>query len=142
MVRCDNMAVVQISNLQKCQDPTLLHLMRSLHFYTALLDIRLRQITYRGGVQNCVADAISRNHLQVMRNLSPGADKEPTKVPSCLWQLLVTQRPDWRSPTWRHRLKTRLEVPYLEALAQDQTGGPLPGGTSSRPDWRSPTWRH
>ena len=49
MVRCDNMAVVQISNLQKCQDPTLLHLMRSLHFYTALLDIRLRQITYRGG---------------------------------------------------------------------------------------------
>ena len=30
---CDNMAVVQVVNSQKCKDPMLLHLLRCMHFY-------------------------------------------------------------------------------------------------------------
>lgn len=48
-VQCDNMAVVQVLNAQNCKDPTLLHLLRCIHFYTALLDIRIWAKAYTGG---------------------------------------------------------------------------------------------
>ena len=103
LVQCDNMAVVAAFNSLKCREPTMLHLMRCLHFFTAQLDIKLRA-EHLKGVLNIAADAVSRNHLQVFQDAVKGASQLPTAVPPQLWQLLVSQMPDWLSPTWRSLL--------------------------------------
>ena len=42
LVECDNMAVVFVINSLKCKDPTMLHSLWCLHFFTAQFDIKLR----------------------------------------------------------------------------------------------------
>ena len=90
LFRCDNMAVVQVVNSQKCKDPMLLHLLRCMHFYIALLDIRIRA-QHIEGEKNVIADAISRNRLQVLFQLNKEANLYPTLIPPSMWKLLVTQ---------------------------------------------------
>ena len=103
LVQCDNMAVVSVINTLKCKESTLLHLMRCLHFVTAQCDIKLRA-EHIQGVLNVAADAVSRNNLQVFRDVVRDASPHPVPVPPQLWQLLVTHMPDWLSPTWRSLL--------------------------------------
>ena len=103
LVQSDNMAVVHVINSLKCKDQSMLHLMRCLHFFTAQFDIKLRA-THIQGVLNIPADAVSRNNLQVFRETVPGSSLLPVPIPPQLWQLTVTQMPDWQSPTWRSLL--------------------------------------
>ena len=58
LIQCDNVAVVQVINVQKCKDPLLLHLM------LCLVDIGVKA-KHIPGIHNTAADAISRNYLQV-----------------------------------------------------------------------------
>ena len=98
------MAVVHVINSLKCKDQSMLHLMRCLHFFTAQFDIKLRA-THIQGVLNIPADAVSRNNLQVFREAVPGSSLIlPVPIPPQLWQLTVTQMPDWLSPIWRSLL--------------------------------------
>ena len=39
------------------------------------------------GIDNSIADAISRYNMQAFRNLAPHADPHPTLIPPFLWQL-------------------------------------------------------
>ncbi len=112
--KCDNMAVVQIVNAQNCRDPLLVQLLRYLHFYTAVLDIRVRA-NHIEGVNNSIADAISRNHLQVLFQLNKDANPTPTPIPRSTWELLFTQGQDWRSATWRSLLRTSLGTAWHQA---------------------------
>ena len=77
--------------------------MRCLHFFTAHHDIRMRAVHLAGSL-NVAADSVSRNNLQVFREVVPGAAPLPMAIPPPLWQLLVTQMSDWLSPTWRSLL--------------------------------------
>ena len=106
LVRCDNMAVVQILNAQNCKDQSLLYLMRCLHFFLALYDIRLRA-RHVEGTKNLIADAISRNLLQVLRQANPLARHEPMKIPPTILRLMA-EKPDWRSDTWKRLLRSSL----------------------------------
>ena len=114
LVRCDNMAVVQVINAQNCRDPSLLHLMRGLHFFSALYDIQLKA-QHIAGIQNTIADAISRNFLQILHRENPSINKTPETIPSSIWELLVTQRPDWCSAAWKSLLRTSLGTAWLQA---------------------------
>ena len=113
-VLCDNMAVVHILNALSSKDKSILHLMCCLHFFCAHFDIKLRAV-HISGVLNDIADAISRNHMQVFRRLLPSALPNLTPIPSPLWQMLVVQTPDWLSPTWRALLKSSLDGVSLQA---------------------------
>lgn len=113
-VHCDNMAVVQVVNAQNCRDPSLLHLMRCLHFYTAILDISIR-LEHIEGVKNVTADAISRNNLQVLFQQNSACKPQPTTIPASVQQLLITQRPDWQSNVWRALFKTSLSTVWQQA---------------------------
>lgn len=113
-VLCDNMAVVQVMNAQNCKDPTLLHLLRCLHFFTAVLDITI-WAKHIPGVKNTIADAVSRNHLQVFHQMVEGADPLPTTIPQETWELVVTKRPDWCSPSWKELLRSSLGAAWLQA---------------------------
>ena len=64
LARCDNMAVVEIIKAHTSKSPSIMHLLRCLHFFTAKWDIRL-EVEHIPGASNTVADAISRNLMQL-----------------------------------------------------------------------------
>jgi hypothetical protein len=103
-VQCDNMAVVQVLNSLTSRDPTLMHLLRCLHYYLALFNIHLRA-EHIPGVLNTVADCISRNMLQVFRQLVPRANPEPMPIPASLKEMMSTHHQNWLLPAWRALLK-------------------------------------
>ena len=57
------------------------------------------------GCENIIADAVSRNILQVMHRETSGLDLVPVVILQALWQLLVTCRPDWLSAHWNQLWK-------------------------------------
>ena len=105
MCRCDNMAVVNILYSRTSKDNTVMHLVRSLHFFLAHWDIKLTT-SHIAGKSNILADALSRNLMQVFCNQAPSAHKEGTTIPLLLQELLITERPDWCSEVWKRKLTT------------------------------------
>jgi hypothetical protein len=103
LVRCDNMAVVQVINALSCRDPTLMHLLRCLYYYCALFSIHIRA-EHIPGVHNAIADSVSRNLLQVFRQLLPQADLYPTALSPSLTHLLSPDHQAWLLPAWRQLL--------------------------------------
>ena len=101
--RCDNMAVVNILYSRTSKDSAIMHLVRSLHFFLAHFDIKLTA-SHIAGKSNDLADALSRNHMQVFYKLAPTAHKEGTTIPVILQEMLITERPDWCSQAWKQKL--------------------------------------
>ena len=103
LARCDNMAVVEILKTCTSKNPSIMHLLCCLHFFTAKWDIRL-EVEHIPGLANTVADAILRNFMQVFRREAPQANTTPIPILPSLWELVVSVQPDWTSPTWREKL--------------------------------------
>ena len=120
LVHCDNLAVVHMICSFTSKDPIILYLLQCLHFVLARFDIALRA-KHIPGVLNSIADAISRNHMQVLRRESPSLCQDPAKVPGPLLQLLVQQRPDWTSQAWKELLESSLETAWLPAHEKPMT---------------------
>ena len=80
-------------------------LIRCLHFITARFDLLLRA-THIAGIENSLADALSRNNLPFFFNHHSQANRTPSSIPSALLDLLVHSRPDWTSPTWNTMFNT------------------------------------
>ena len=57
------------------------------------------------GKLNVVADSISHN-IFPMQSIQLSQQPMPDPIPSPLWQLLVTERPDWTYVNWRELLRT------------------------------------
>ena len=104
---CDNAAVVSIIRTGWSKHDLSMHLMRSLSLFTAKQAISII-VDHIPGKNNVAADAISRGNLPLFFQQVPGAERVQTPVPQELWELLVVQRPDWTSETWRSRFSTIL----------------------------------
>ena len=113
-VLCDNMAVVNIITSNTSRDKLVMHLLRGLHFVSAFYSIQVK-IQHIAGSDNTIADAISRDHLQVFFNHAPAASPEPTPIPDPLWSILVSQQPDWLSATWQASLTSSLAIALQRA---------------------------
>ena len=95
---CDNEAVVFAIQGGYCREPGMAHMLRCLFYLEAKHDIKL-SARHVPGVNNGVADAISRNQLSMFYALAPQADRVPCQVPVNLVEGLVVQRP-WTSADW------------------------------------------
>lgn len=104
LVKCDNMAVVHVLASRTSRHSRVMHLLRCLYFLLAKWEISVHA-EHIPGVLNTAADAISRDNMQVFRQVAPQAHQEPAPIPTLVMQLLVTVRPDWTSPDWRSKLK-------------------------------------
>lgn len=105
---CDNAAVVAILKSGRSKDCRVMHLMRSLFFFTASFDIQLIG-GYIPGSINTAADALSRDNQSSFFSQVPSAKREPTVIPECLLQALVHGQPDWTSLSWTQLLKDFLQ---------------------------------
>ena len=78
--RCDNQSVMATINMGSCREAEALHLRRCLAFLEAKSQFHIMAVHIRG-VDNVVADALSRNRAHVACSLLQGAEQEPVAVP-------------------------------------------------------------
>ena len=99
LCHCDNEAAVHIFNSGTSKDPHAMALLRCLHFITAKFNLII-SAAHLPGSQNLLADALSRNNLNLFFANHPQASPCPALIPSPLIDLLILTKPDWISSTW------------------------------------------
>ncbi|KAJ1109655.1 hypothetical protein NDU88_007015 [Pleurodeles waltl] len=82
----DNQTVVHLVNSQKAKDEKVLKLLRVFLLCCLKFNI-LFKARHVPGINNDIADALSRFQWQRFRGLAPGADVQKTAIPGELWDL-------------------------------------------------------
>ena len=108
-VRCDNSAVVAILNWGNSQDLDVMHLVRCLPFIKAKYQFSLFAAPIPG-INNDLADALSRNKLPYFFCRHQQAARDPTPIPQELLDLTVISKPDWTSAQWTKVWSTTFAV--------------------------------
>ena len=134
--QCDNEAVVHIINTGTSRDPVVMSLMRCLHFIAARFNL-LISASHLAGVDNTLADALSRDNLPLFLHCRPQAHKLPSPIPPALLELLFHSKLDWTSPSWTGTFNS-IFSPHLPAApcvpmppASDDTPHSAPSTKSS-----------
>ena len=86
-MHCDNLGVVSLVNSGYSRVPQIMHLLRCLFFIRARFQLDVWAV-HVPGVQNSLADAISRNNLDAFLMQVPGATHHRRAVPPKLLELL------------------------------------------------------
>ena len=89
LFRSDNEAVVAILNSRTSKNPPIMHLVRSLLSAAAVHNFSFAAV-HVPGVENPIADALSRFRWQDFKRLAPWANASPTPVPSQLLEHLTS----------------------------------------------------
>ena len=101
---CDNAAIVTIIRSGSSKDPSAMHLLRCLFFFTTRYQVVLAS-AHIPGKCNEAADRLSRDSLSSFFQLVPDAKKRPSVLPQELLDALVIRKPDWTSLTWSVMLR-------------------------------------
>jgi len=87
LLRCDNQAVVDIISRQTSRDQPCMSLVRELVLRCLQHNILIKA-RHIPGVDNTIADALSRLQVPLFRKLAPTADATMTPIPTVAWELL------------------------------------------------------
>ena len=79
LVHCDNHAVVQIWRTGTSNNTALMQLVRTLFLIAATRNFNI-MLQHLPGVDNGIADALSRSQFHRFRSLAPDADEAPTPI--------------------------------------------------------------
>ncbi len=96
---CDNQAAVQVVASRTCRDKPLMHLLRCLFFLEAHFQCSL-VLAHIPGVQNALADDLSRNRLSSFLSKATSPELHPSPVDPALVELLLDPQADWTSRRW------------------------------------------
>lgn len=77
LFNCDNLATVEIIKKGRSKIQSIMKLMRSLTYHSAVNNYVVHA-QHNAGVRNCIADAISRYQMTRFRTLAPHANRTPT----------------------------------------------------------------
>lgn len=89
LFKCDNEAVVFIMNKRTSKIPAIMQLMRHLLLAAAHHNFSFSS-EHLPGINNCIADALSRFNWQAFYHLAPTAHHLPTPLPSNLLVMLAS----------------------------------------------------
>ena len=103
--QCDNEAVVAVLASRTSKQPHLMHLLRCLFFIEACYDLEVTCV-HIPGVDNDLADDLSRNRVSAFLSKVPEASQQPTYIPKPLLNLLLDPQLDWLSPHWTNRFNS------------------------------------
>ncbi len=113
---CDNVAVVAILRSGTSKDELIMHVMRCSAFITARFNFVVSASHIRG-VDNTLADALSRDNAILFHSLHPQALPQATPIPPVLVELL--SKPDWASQHWTRLWSSIFELhPPNELMLQ------------------------
>ncbi len=98
--RCDNMSVVAAIGSGNCREKRSMHLLRCLAMIEATLALSVRAEHIKG-VDNTVADALSRNDAGRACVLMQGAAEEPSAIPRELLEVLCGGSHFCQGPEWK-----------------------------------------
>ena len=101
---CDNEAVTHVVRSRSSKNPQLMHLLRCLFFIEAECAFAL-SLVHIAGVDNDLADDLSRDKLSSFLAKVPQAQPLPTPLPPPLLELLFDTEGTWTSPIWTQRFK-------------------------------------
>ena len=109
VVQCcsDNKATVAVLNTRTSKDNDIMHLLRCLFFFEAYWEFCL-VAAYIPGPANGLADDLSRGRSLSFLSKVPQANLRPTTIHEATVNLLLRQKPDWTSATWRQEFSTIL----------------------------------
>ena len=105
IVHCDNLGAVSLVNSGYSRVSHIMQLLRCLFFIRAYYQIDLGA-THIPGVENTLADAISRNNLPLLFSQVPGTVGQQSPVSPALLELLTNQHLDWTSHDWTRQFST------------------------------------
>ena len=107
---CDNQGLVAAINKGSSKNTIVMHLLRCLWYFTAVLDINI-MATHISGKSNNAADMLSRNQAAKFLETHPDIPAFPSPLLPSILHLVPLQKLDWTSPTF-HRLfrKTNLHA--------------------------------
>lgn len=88
----DNMALVAILNSQSSKSPRIMCLLRQLVLFVMKYNITFKA-KHIAGLDNSIADAISRKQWRRFRNLALVARKDPDPIPARFHSLILEVRP-------------------------------------------------
>ena len=86
LFHCDNLAVVNIWSAQSSKCPKMMSLLRKLFFVAARFEFTVN-VKHIPGLDNSIADCLSRSQLNKFFRLVPAAQKHPTRIPAHAWQV-------------------------------------------------------
>lgn len=92
--RCDNLGAVQALNKQSATSPEVVRLLRVLVLQCLKINLCFRAI-HVPGVENVVADALSRAQWERFRQVAPEAEWWGSPMPDGLWQLGTGDLKGW-----------------------------------------------
>ena len=102
VVHCDNLGAVALVNSGYSRVPQIMQLLRCLFFIRAYYQFDVWAV-HVPGVENTLADAISRNNLPLLFSQVPGTVGQQSTVSQALWELLTINQLDWTSRDWTLR---------------------------------------
>ncbi|XP_077309137.1 uncharacterized protein LOC143928250 [Lithobates pipiens] len=85
-INCDNMGVVQVVNRMSASSPPVIRLLRQLVLRCLRLNVFLYAV-HIPGVENALADSLSRFQWDKFRELAPGAEAVGIPCPGWIWAL-------------------------------------------------------
>ncbi len=88
-----------IVNSGTSKNPHATNLVRCLSFLAATYEFRMSAVHLRG-IHNTLADALSRNNLNLFRSLHPQANRDAVPIPTAALDLILLQEPDWTTKDW------------------------------------------
>ena len=105
VVHCDNIGAVAVVNSGYSRVPQIMHLLRCLFFIRARFQIDLWAV-HVPGVENTLADAISRDNLPLLYSQVPCSVGQRSSISPTLLELLAAPHLDWTSRDWTQRFSS------------------------------------
>ena len=105
---CDNTAAVGAINAIVSKDKHMVHILRCLFFIEAYHQFQLTAC-HIPGIQNTMADDLSRNQLGSFHKLCSNASANPSVIPDSLLQWLLNPVGDWTSLSWIQLFSTSVQ---------------------------------
>ena len=84
LFNCDNASIVDIWSTHSSKCPHITNLLRKLFFISAKHEFSIN-VTHIPGLNNSIADSLSRLQVTQFRQLAPNADSRPTSIPQEAW---------------------------------------------------------
>ena len=104
LFQCDNYSLVAAISKGSSKDPLVMHLLRCLWLFVALYDIDI-VAEHIAGMNNQVADMLSRNRSDQFLSEYPQVSRFPTPLPPSLLLVVSPRKPDWTSQSFRECFK-------------------------------------